>query len=111
MHAAVLRAFGQPPRFEEFPDPTAGEGEALVQVTAAGLHPVVKALAGGAPYGSTDRLALIPGADGVGRLEDGTRVHFGGPRAPYGAAVSRSSSTTCGAAPPKPSSPPSPAAG
>ena len=52
------------------PDPTAGEGEALVQVTAAGLHPVVKVPAGGAHYGSTDQLALIPGVDGVGRLKD-----------------------------------------
>jgi len=45
MLAAVVRAFGQSPRLEEFPDPTPGDGEVIVQVRAAGLHPVVKALA------------------------------------------------------------------
>ena len=45
MDAAVVHTFGQPPRCEEFPEPAAGEGEAIVQVRAAGLHPIVKALA------------------------------------------------------------------
>jgi NADPH:quinone reductase-like Zn-dependent oxidoreductase len=84
MKAAVIHAFGQPPRFEDFPDPTATDGEALVQVAAAGLHPVVKALASGAHYGSSEQLPLVPGVDGVGRLHDGTRVYFGGARPPYG---------------------------
>jgi NADPH:quinone reductase-like Zn-dependent oxidoreductase len=35
MHAAVLHALGKPPRFEEFPDPTPGEGEVLINVSAA----------------------------------------------------------------------------
>ena len=38
MKAAVIHAFGQPPRFEDFPEPTAGEGEVGVNVRAAGLH-------------------------------------------------------------------------
>ena len=69
MHAAIVRSFGQPPRREDFPEPAAGEGEVIVQVRAAGLHPTVKALASGAHYGSTDTLPLIPGVDGVGRLD------------------------------------------
>jgi NADPH:quinone reductase-like Zn-dependent oxidoreductase len=84
MHAAVVHSFGQPPRFEQFPDPAPGDGEVLVQVRAAGLHPVVKALAGGTHYGSSDRLPLVPGIDGVGQLEDGSRVYVGNPRPPYG---------------------------
>ena len=32
MRAAVLHAPGKPPRFEEFPDPTPGEGEVLITV-------------------------------------------------------------------------------
>jgi NADPH:quinone reductase-like Zn-dependent oxidoreductase len=84
MKAAVIHRFGQPPRFEPFPDPTPGADEVLVQVRAAGLHPVVKALASGSHYGSGDQLPLIPGIDGVGRLEDGRRVYVGNPRPPYG---------------------------
>ena len=42
MHAAVLHALGKPPRFEEFPDPTPGEGEVLINVSAAALKPVFK---------------------------------------------------------------------
>jgi NADPH2:quinone reductase len=84
MQAAVLHSLGQPPRFEQFPDPAPGEGEVLVQVCAAGLHPVVKALASGTHYGSSDRLPLVPGIDGVGQLEDGRRVYVGNPRPPYG---------------------------
>jgi NADPH:quinone reductase-like Zn-dependent oxidoreductase len=89
MDAAVVHAFGQPPRYEEFPEPAAGEGEAIVQVRAAGLHPIVKALASGAHYGSTDTLPLIPGVDSVGRLDDGTRVYFGMARPPYGTMAER----------------------
>jgi NADPH:quinone reductase-like Zn-dependent oxidoreductase len=84
MKAAVIHRFGQPPRFEEFPDPTPDTDEVLVQVRAAGLHPVVKALASGSHYGSGDQLPLIPGIDGVGRLQDGRRVYVGNPRPPYG---------------------------
>ena len=39
MHAAVLHALGKPPRFEEFPEPTAGEGGVLIHVCAAALKP------------------------------------------------------------------------
>jgi Zn-dependent alcohol dehydrogenase len=64
MLAAVVHAFGQPPRLEEFPDPTPGDGEVIVQVGAAGLHPVVKALASGAHYGSADQLPKVAGVSG-----------------------------------------------
>ncbi len=95
MKAAVIHAFGEAPRFEEFAEPTLNEGDVLVTVHAAGLHPIVRALAGGRHYGSTAVLPMIPGIDGVGSLEDGTRVYFGMTRPPYGtmaewAAVPRS---------------------
>ena len=80
MKAAVVRAPGQPPSFQEFPEPVPAEGEVLVTVTASGLHPVVKALADGAHYGSAGGFPLVPGVDGTGRLADGTRVYFGGVR-------------------------------
>ena len=65
MKAAVIHAFGQPPRYEDFPEPTAADGEVRVTVRAAGLHPVVKAMASGAHYASANVLPLIPGVDAV----------------------------------------------
>jgi NADPH:quinone reductase-like Zn-dependent oxidoreductase len=89
MHAAVLHALGKPPHFEEFPNPTPCEGEVLIHVCAAALKPVDKQLAGGKHYASPREFPVICGSDGVGRLEDGTRMFFGGPRRPYGAMAER----------------------
>ena len=84
MNAAVVHSFDSPPRYTTFAEPFAAEGERIVTVSAAGLHPIVKALAKGAHYGSTGELPFIVGVDGVGRLEDGTRVYFGVARSPFG---------------------------
>jgi NADPH:quinone reductase-like Zn-dependent oxidoreductase len=84
MKAAVLHELGQPPRFEDFANPTAAQDEALVRVRAASLKMVDKQLASGSHYASPRQLPVICGADGLGILEDGTRVFFGGPRRPYG---------------------------
>lgn len=84
MHAAVVHSFDAPPRFTVFPDPVAAEGELLVTVTAAALHPIVRSLANGTHYGSTGELPFVPGLDGVGRLDDGSRVFFGISRSPFG---------------------------
>jgi len=89
MHAAVLHALGQAPRYEEFADPVAGDGEALVDVLAASLKPIDKQLASGTHYAKPRQLPCICGTDGVGRLSDGSRVFFGGCRPPYGAMAQR----------------------
>ncbi len=89
MRAAVLRELGKPPQVEEFPEPTPGEGEVLIHVSAAALKSVDKQLAAGKHYASPRELPVVCGTDGVGRLEDGTRVFFGGPRRPYGAMAER----------------------
>ena len=66
MKAAVVNDFSLPPRYQDFPDPVArGEGEVVVEVLAAGLHPRVRSQAGGFHYTSTDELPLIPGIDAV----------------------------------------------
>jgi len=84
MQAAVVNVLGQAPRYQSFPSPVAGAGEVVVHVRAAGLHPIVRARASGAHYSSTGQVPAIPGVDGVGVLEDGTRVYFGSARAPWG---------------------------
>jgi len=85
MKAAVLHELGKAPRFEDFAEPTPGKEEALVRVRAASLKSVDKQLASGAHFASPRELPVICGTDGLGILEDGTRVFFGGPRRPYGA--------------------------
>jgi NADPH:quinone reductase-like Zn-dependent oxidoreductase len=89
MNAAVVYAFDQPPHYSTFAEPIPGQGEKLVTVAAAGLHQIVKGLANGSHYGSTGELPFIAGVDGVGRLEDGKRVYFGGARSPYGTFAER----------------------
>src|SRR5271170_6979509 len=89
MKAAVLHELGKPPRYEDFAEPAAGPGEAIVRVLAASLKPIDKQLATGSHYASPRELPIICGADGVGELADGTRVFFGGPRRPYGAMAER----------------------
>jgi NADPH:quinone reductase-like Zn-dependent oxidoreductase len=89
MKAAVVQSFDVPPSYTTFDDPVPGEGEVLVEVTAAGLHPVVKALANGTHYGSTGKLPFVPGVDGVGHLANGTRIYFGSSRPPFGTFAER----------------------
>lgn len=89
MKAAVLHELGKPPRCEDFPDPSAGNGEAVVQVRAASLKAVDKQLAAGTHFASPRELPVICGTDGVGNLPDGARVFFGGPRRPFGAMAER----------------------
>ena len=84
MNAAVVESFAKPPRYATFPEPTAGEREALVKVRAAALSNLVKGQASGSHYSSGSELPFVPGNDGVGTLPDGKRVYFIGPRAPFG---------------------------
>jgi NADPH:quinone reductase-like Zn-dependent oxidoreductase len=77
MHAAVVTSFDEPPHFQEFDTPTKGsEDQELVHVLAVGLHPRVRSGAAGRHYTSTGQLPMIPGIDGVARLDDGRQVYF-----------------------------------
>jgi hypothetical protein len=62
VNAAVIDAFDRPPRYDSFSDPVAAEGEKLIVVTAAGLHPVVKALASGTHLRQNWTIAIRPGS-------------------------------------------------
>src|SRR5271168_94395 len=89
MKAVVLRELGKVPQCEDFAEPAAGQDETLIRVRAASLKPIDRQLAGGSHYASPRELPVVCGTDGVGDLEDGTRVFFGGPRRPYGAMAER----------------------
>ncbi len=89
MKAAVIDSPDRGPRFADFAEPVVADGETLIEVTAAGLHPIVRMLASGEHYGSQGTLPMIPGIDGTGRSPDGTRVYFGGVRPPYGPMAQR----------------------
>lgn len=92
MKAAVLHAFGERPRYEEFPDPVPGDGEVLVEVKAVALENFDRMLARGSHYASRQLIPEFPailGTDGIGSLEDGTLVAFGGVRPPYGSMAER----------------------
>ncbi len=89
VNAAVLHQFGEMPRFELFAEPVCNDDEVLVHVSAAALNPSTKLLASGQHYASPKQLPVICGVEGVGRLDDGTRVFFGVRRPPNGSMCQR----------------------
>src|SRR5215475_5556324 len=91
MHAAVLHTIGDVPRYEEFQEPVIRDkdDEVIVHVQAASLKPIDKQLASGSHYASRSELPRVCGSDGVGHLDDGQRVFFGGCRPPHGAMAQR----------------------
>jgi NADPH:quinone reductase-like Zn-dependent oxidoreductase len=76
MHAAVVNSFGTAPVWQAFPEPEPRNGEVIVDVLAAGVHPRVRSQADGSHYTSEGTLPLVPGVDGVGRFPDGTTRYF-----------------------------------
>jgi NADPH2:quinone reductase len=86
MRAAVIAADG---RFalSDHAAPEVAAGHRLIEVQAAGIGPTDLMRAKGffgpiaGPY--------VPGGEGIGRLEDGTRVYFGHSKPPFGAIAER----------------------
>jgi NADPH:quinone reductase-like Zn-dependent oxidoreductase len=84
MKAAIVLHPNQPPVYADFETPVAAPGENSVTVTAAALSQVVRSRASGAHYSFSGKYPFVVGVDGVGRLDDGCRVYFALPEAPYG---------------------------
>jgi NADPH:quinone reductase-like Zn-dependent oxidoreductase len=101
MKAAIVLGAGQSPVYREFSEPASSEGESRIAVTAAAISHVVKSRASGAHYSSSGQFPFVVGIDGVGRLDDGRRVYFIGPRPPHGSMAERTvaPSTQCLALP------------
>jgi NADPH:quinone reductase-like Zn-dependent oxidoreductase len=85
MKAAIVMEAGKTPVYGDFKDPVPANREVQVTVSAAALSNVVKSRASGTHYSSSGQLPFVVGIDGVGRLEDGRRVYFVLPKAPFGA--------------------------
>ncbi len=84
MKAAIVQSAGESPIYADFAAPVPARGEHHITVTAAALSQVVKSRASGSHYSSSGQFPFVVGIDGVGRLNDGTRVYFVLPRAPHG---------------------------
>jgi NADPH:quinone reductase-like Zn-dependent oxidoreductase len=84
MKAAVVTALGRTPVYADFEKPAAGDGEELIAVRAAALSNLTKARASGAHYSSAGVFPAVAGTDGVGLTQDGRRVYFAMPEAPFG---------------------------
>ncbi|WP_375424130.1 zinc-binding alcohol dehydrogenase family protein [uncultured Friedmanniella sp.] len=89
MKAAVVRSAGSGPVYGEFDEPVVAADQTLVSLVAAGIHPVVRSVAGGGHYASAGTWPLIPGLDAVARTAEGTLVYTGYVRAPYGTFAER----------------------
>lgn len=89
MKAAALKSPADIPEYGEFADPAAEEGYELVDLIAAGLHPIVRSLAAGRHYGSTASWPTILGVEAVARTAAGDLIYTGFVRPPYGTFAER----------------------
>src|ERR1700751_5163181 len=72
MRAAQITELGQAPQAVELDDADA------VPIEAVALNPIDIAVGGGVFYGGHPDLPYVPGAEAVGRFDDGTRAYLFG---------------------------------
>jgi NADPH:quinone reductase-like Zn-dependent oxidoreductase len=89
MKAALVDQAGHAPVHADFADPSPAPGLRVLRVTAAAISHVTKSRASGAHYSVDGGGPQVPGLDGVGVDEDGRRVYFILPEAPFGAMAER----------------------
>jgi NADPH:quinone reductase-like Zn-dependent oxidoreductase len=70
MRAAVLHGHGQPPEYGWHLVPKRGAGQVTVRVTAAPINPLDLLCATGNSYFGAPALPYVPGAQGVGVIEE-----------------------------------------
>ncbi len=79
MKAAVLHSYGTNPKYQEFASPIPqNEDETILSVKASSLKQLDRLKASGKHYTSYPELPTTIGVDGVGILDDGTRVYSWG---------------------------------
>lgn len=84
MKAAIVTAASKTPVYGDFDNPVAKDGEEVISVKAAALSNFTKSRASGAHYSAVGIFPAVAGTDGVGLTEDGRRVYFAMPEAPFG---------------------------
>jgi len=89
MKAAIVRGAGQAPVYGDFDEPVAAAGEHRIAVAASAVSRLAKNRAAGTHYSSSNRFPFVVGIDGTGQLDDGRRIYFVMPRAPYGGMAER----------------------
>ncbi|QGZ64907.1 quinone oxidoreductase family protein [Paraburkholderia acidisoli] len=89
MKAAVVTQAGAAPAYADFADPAATPGHRLIDVDASALSHVTRGRASGTHYSSSGAFPFVAGVDGVGRGENGERVYFFAPAAPFGGLAER----------------------
>jgi NADPH:quinone reductase-like Zn-dependent oxidoreductase len=90
MKAAIVKAPNTSPVYGDFADPVARDGYTIVHVKASALSQLTKSRASGSHYSSDGAFPAVAGTDGVGLTEDGRRVYFALPEAPFGSLAERS---------------------
>jgi NADPH:quinone reductase-like Zn-dependent oxidoreductase len=90
MKAAVVTSFTEAPAYGDFRDAVVSRPDQMVvDVLAAGLHPLVRGQASGPRPGRKVVLPFVPGVDGVGRGEDGVLRYFTFPDETFGTMAER----------------------
>lgn len=77
MRAALLTEHGGVPSVVSRPEPTHGEGQALVRVSAVPITPLDVLCASGTSYFGPPALPYVPGVQGVGVVEESATVPTG----------------------------------
>lgn len=77
MRAALVEQVGQPPVVGEVAEPQRGDGQALVQVTAAAINPIDIAISLGKHYSGVPAVPYVMGREAVGRVVEGDRLDPG----------------------------------
>lgn len=75
MKAAVLYQAGKIPQYADFAEPIPAPHEQLINVKAASIKNLDKGRAKGTHYDKHKNYPAVVGVDGIGVLEDGTRVY------------------------------------
>ncbi len=78
MKAAVLQQLDSNPKFMDFEVPKAKQGQLLVKVLAASVKNLDRLKTKSSFYASFKILPAVTGSDGVGVLENGTRIYANG---------------------------------